>query len=146
MAAVVTIRHESHLRVVPDLPSDSAALPGLGQRPHLRLVADLPVRPSRLRYMVRRMVAASVLVAVLAGSWAALSAMASMELPPGATASGAMPQIVSGESVYVAGPGDTLWTIARALQPIGDVRPLVRELSELNGGSGLEVGQPVRLP
>jgi hypothetical protein len=146
MAAVVTIRHESHLRAVPDLPSDPAALPGLGQRPHLRLVADLPVRPSRVRYMVRRLVAALVLVAALAGSWAALSVMSSIELPPGSTSSVAMPQIVSGESVYVAGPGDTLWKIARALQPTGDVRPLVRELSELNGGSGLEVGQPVRLP
>ena len=47
-------------------------------------------------------------------------------------------------SGYVVQPGDTLWSIARRLQPEGDVRPLVDQLVDLNGGTDLAVGQ--RLP
>ena len=42
---------------------------------------------------------------------------------------------------YVVQPGDTLWGIARSLQPTGDVRPLVDELSRRVGGAGLQPGQ-----
>lgn len=143
MAAVVTPGQVSHLRPVPDLVEGPAA----GQRPDLRLVPNLPARPSTARFMVRRTVAAVVLIALLIGSWAAVSAMASVALPADAALGGVpAPQIADSDQVYVVAPGDTLWSIARALQPTGDVRPLVHQLSELNGGADLDVGQPVRLP
>ena len=59
--------------------------------------------------------------------------------PPGRHA---QPQHV----VYVVQPGDTLWAIARRLQPTGDVRPLVARLAAQRHGQPLEVGQSVSLP
>ena len=46
----------------------------------------------------------------------------------------------------VVQPGDTLWDIARVLQPEGDRSGLVRRLVELNGGAELAVGDRVVLP
>jgi hypothetical protein len=47
---------------------------------------------------------------------------------------------------YIAQRGDTLWTVARALQPSGDLTEVLRRLIRLNGGSSLAVGQRVLLP
>ena len=48
---------------------------------------------------------------------------------------------------YTVQPGDTLWSIARSLQPEGDVRPLVHGLQDVNGGgAGLSVGQVLMVP
>jgi len=47
---------------------------------------------------------------------------------------------------YVARPGDTLWSIAREIQPQGDVRPLVDELTALRHGVPLEPGDVVAWP
>jgi hypothetical protein len=47
---------------------------------------------------------------------------------------------------YLVQPGDTLWSIARKLQPAGDVRALVHQLVDANGGPDLRVGQRVVLP
>ena len=44
------------------------------------------------------------------------------------------------------GPGETLWSIAVALRPGEDPRPLVDELVALNGGTELTAGGVVRLP
>ena len=51
-----------------------------------------------------------------------------------------------GAASYVVQPGDTLWGIARSLQPDGDVRPLVGELTRVNGGAELTVGQRLVMP
>ena len=48
--------------------------------------------------------------------------------------------------VYVAQRGDTLWVVARALKPTGDLSGTIRKLVRLNGGPSLEVGQRVSLP
>lgn len=42
-------------------------------------------------------------------------------------------------------PGDTLWSIARQLRPDGDLRPVVDSLVERAGGTGIEVGQRLRI-
>ncbi|HEX7166384.1 MAG TPA: LysM domain-containing protein [Acidimicrobiales bacterium] len=49
-------------------------------------------------------------------------------------------------AVYVVGSGDTLWTIARALQPSGDVRPLVDALAAGRSGRPLQPGERIVLP
>jgi LysM repeat protein len=48
--------------------------------------------------------------------------------------------------VWVVEPGDTLWGIARQLQPSGDIRPLVDQLSRQLTGGQLQVGQRLIIP
>jgi hypothetical protein len=48
--------------------------------------------------------------------------------------------------VYVVQPGETLWDIARRLQPSGDVRPLVDRLAKAAGRAPLQIGQRLVLP
>jgi LysM domain len=48
--------------------------------------------------------------------------------------------------VWVVQPGDTIWAIARHLEPNGDVRPLVDRLSHEVHGRALQVGQRLVVP
>src|SRR3954452_25592929 len=49
--------------------------------------------------------------------------------------------------VYVVESGDTLWGIARQLDPDGDPRPIVDQLTRGNDlRRGLESGQPLQIP
>jgi nucleoid-associated protein YgaU len=49
--------------------------------------------------------------------------------------------------VYVVEPGDTLWGIARRLDPDGDPRPVVDRLARFNDlGPALQAGQSLRIP
>ena len=48
-------------------------------------------------------------------------------------------------AVYLVQPGDTYWTIARHLQPNGDVRALVDHLSSEHGGAPLQPGEQLVL-
>jgi LysM repeat protein len=48
-------------------------------------------------------------------------------------------------AVYVVQPGDTYWTIARHLQPTGDVRTLVDRLSAEHAGAALQPGEQLAL-
>jgi hypothetical protein len=94
-------------------------------------------------FWARRAVVAIVLLTVLAvvASLAALGVQAGWAMLTGGGA--AMP--VDSPVTYVVQPGDTLWSVARSLQPMGDVRPLVGVLSEHNGGAALVVGQVLEL-
>jgi hypothetical protein len=47
---------------------------------------------------------------------------------------------------FVVHSGDTLWSIARRIQPEGDVRPLVDALSAQMGGTVLQPGDVVVWP
>jgi len=49
-------------------------------------------------------------------------------------------------ATYVVQPGDTLWTIARSLQPEGDIRPLVDDLAATRHGRPLQPGERIELP
>jgi hypothetical protein len=48
--------------------------------------------------------------------------------------------------VWVVQPGDTLWAIARRVQPSGDIRPLVDAMSAEVHGHPLQVGERLVLP
>ena len=105
-------------------------------------------------YRRRRLVAALlglVVVATLAlavvGAAALVGSSGAPDGTPAATepASGpsaAAPEVTAG---YVVQPGDTVWEIARRLQPEGDVRPLVDRLAERTGGGALVAGQRLDL-
>lgn len=79
-----------------------------------------------------------LLVAVVFTVLVALPALAGVEL----WSDGAAASDPDGATVEViVGPGDTVWDIARELQPTGDVRGLVHELTEAAGGPVLQPGQ-----
>jgi len=53
---------------------------------------------------------------------------------------------VHGGYLYVARPGDTLWSIASELQPGGDPRPLVASFERQLHGAELVPGDELKLP
>lgn len=63
-----------------------------------------------------------------------------------ASASGSDRGVEHPPLVHVVQPGDTLWSIARSLQPHGDIRRLVHALAEQNGGADLSIGSQIALP
>ena len=54
--------------------------------------------------------------------------------------------VAVGGAVVIVQPGDTLWSLAREVQPDGDVRPLVAQLSRAHGGSSLRAGKRIVVP
>ena len=131
-------------------------------RPHLRLVdGDIrfgePTQRSLTRhhssstYWRRRIVVAGLLVGLL---WLTLGtrqlwSAQGTDLHPAALVTmveSAAGDALAGGGVVIVEPGDTLWSIARGLQPTGDVRPLVDRIAELNGGHSLSAGQTLMLP
>jgi LysM repeat protein len=108
------------------------------QRPHLRLV---PPRRRHAVYRRRRVVV--VVAALLLSLILGLAAVGAATVLGGAASdgTGATPAPASTADVYVVQPGDTLWTIARSLQPEGDVRGLVDRLDEAHGPGPLRPGE-----
>jgi len=109
-----------------------------------------PSEPDRATRYRRRRLAALVLTALaavaLAGSVQYLSSLSGSGHPTApADASptdpfGAPLDVVEGQ-VYIVQPGDTLWTVAAALSPGSDLRPVVDRLRAANGDATLEPGQ-----
>jgi hypothetical protein len=96
------------------------------------------VRTYRLRRVVA-VVAAIVLLAVAGLVLRAAGGLLTHE-PPAAPA---QPLHRGGE--YVVQPGDTIWSVARRMQPEGDVRPLVDRLVAGRGGATIEAGDVIPL-
>jgi hypothetical protein len=75
-----------------------------------------------------------------------LLAAAVLVVVPG-VAFGAHDEPAQATAVYTVRPGDTLWHVARRLDPAGDPRPLVDQLMRSNDlGAGLRAGQELRVP
>jgi LysM repeat protein len=120
-------------------------------RPALRLVtadggrtALVPVELGlRTVHLVVAVVAfALLLVLSLAAGNGALAGLA-----PGPTEGvGAAASAATTGPTVEAAAGDTLWSIARRIQPAGDVRSLVDQLVALNGTAPLQPGQAIALP
>jgi Tfp pilus assembly protein FimV len=103
-------------------------------------------------YTVRRLLAAVVALAVSAlGAIAVVETVgalvdlggrpaAASEIPASESAPVAAP------SLHVAAPGDTLWSIAEQYRGEVSRDRFVDALIDLNGGTVIQVGQPVRLP
>ena len=103
----------------------------------------ISVRPSRARFRRRRAVAA-LTAAVLLGAGAAL--VVPGEVSPASSGAPAASLVPVARTTYVVQPGDTLWQIARGVQPFGDVRPLVQRLGAARGGAPLRAGELLALP
>jgi hypothetical protein len=118
------------------------------ERPVLRLVpppARHRRRPGRAVYRRRRLAVLAVLAVVIG-------------LVVGATRLGGGPLTASGPApaptaasdttggTYVVQPGDTIWALARRMQPSGDVRELVDRLAAARQGAPLRAGERIVLP
>lgn len=102
---------------------------------------------SRRRTCSRRRRALAALAAALLGAGIAAGGVLG-EGPltlPGPAPAAAPAAVPVARASYVVRPGDTLWHIARSLQPEGDVRPLVQRLSAARRGAPLQVGERVVL-
>lgn len=87
------------------------------------------------------------LAAVLVGLFAIVGMIGVFDTSSSGSANATTTAVSSGRAtVWVVQPGDTYWTIARALQPSGDVRPLVDQLQAANDRGSLQPGQHVPLP
>jgi len=125
--------------------------PGLAQpqpKPrHLRLVP--PPRRHRLPdgiYWRRRMAVLIVGVVLLAAVAAGIGVLRGVANAPAPVAPATVGAGAASPDIHVVQPGDTFWSIARALQPTGDVRPLVDRLVSAHGGGPLQVGDRIALP
>jgi hypothetical protein len=119
-------------------------------RPDLRLVeGGRGARtPGALRHAVLLLAAglvAAVLLALALGAGVRLlgAGAAAPQPAPTAASSTATSPVVPDDGVVVVRPGDTLWGIAQALDPAGDVRILVDRLAERAGGPELSPGQRI---
>jgi hypothetical protein len=99
-------------------------------------------RPSAVTLRRRRVRALlAVLLLAIALAWGAVRTAAALGGEPAS-----VPERRPGPITYVVEPGDTIWSIARRLQPSGDVRDLVRSLVAANGGAEVDVGDRLVLP
>lgn len=131
-------------RPAPVRRPSGAAAGGPAGRPQLRLIpGGRSPQALAATYRRRRVVAALVLVTVLVVAVQLLQVLGGVAADLGAPA----PAAIEGPTVAVeAGPGDTLWSLARQVHPEGDVRPVVEAMVADRGTAAVEVGQQVRVP
>jgi len=144
---------EAHIRAAGGRPAyhGRAAAP----RP-ARCRAQAPAGPHRSAVAPPGHVGARPAVrrTALVGAFAVLLATCAVWVQGGGGRAGSDPLTAPGTGrtvtvaahVWVVQPGDTLWAIARRLDPNGDVRPLVDALSREVHGRPLQVGQQIVLP
>jgi hypothetical protein len=95
-------------------------------------------------YRRRRLMAATVLAAVLLAVFLAVHALVAS---PGGSGPAAVTDAVDTSGVvHVVQPGETFWAIARSLRPNEDPRPLVAQLVAAHGSASLMVGERILLP
>ena len=120
-------------------------------RPALRLLqggADAGPSPAvyRRRRVVALILAVALVVVAMAGIRAVLRPLTGSADGRPLSALDASAPVPAGTETLLVQPGESLWDIARDLQPTGDLRPLVDELAALNGGATLEAAQNLVLP
>ncbi len=87
---------------------------------------------------------AEVMPAVPAAVERQAERQAERQIEPASLAGGASAD--AGPGLYVAQPGDSMWSIAAGLVPYGQTAEFVDQLVALNGGATLSIGQRVALP
>ena len=102
-------------------------------------------RPSQAVYRRRRIAVLLCVAALVALGWLGVQRLTGNPgngplTVAGQPVSHINPALVGSTRVIVQ-PGDTLWSIARRVQPTGDLRPLVDKLSAQRHGAALQVGE-----
>lgn len=128
---------------------------------HLRLVVDRPIASGSTRQplepaVVRAIAGASLLLFLVFGAFVVVSGRGGLSDVAAAAATadrGVAPAVADRaatggdtRSTITVRPGDSVWAIARRIQPSGDVRDLVDWIVELNGGADLVPGQLLVVP
>jgi hypothetical protein len=119
-------------------------------QPHLRLLA--PRR--RIRYGRRRLVAVTLVALLVVGAWTMVHAAARLLGGDPLNATGQtrssqpvrVPSAPIAARTHVVQPGETLWSIARAEHPTGDIRAVVDQLARARHNRPLQAGEAVALP
>lgn len=128
-------------------PTCSAPACGATERAPARRPAPVHPRPRRrLSATTRRRrllftLGAAAVVGALALPVAALGGR-----PATAPRAPSTAVVVPGSTVYVVQPGDTLWSIASALDHGGDPRPLAEAIAKETGSSVVVPGERIRIP
>jgi len=116
-----------------------------GRRDPRRASSQCHPGPAVLRR--RRLVAIAALVLLLMVVWfglqAALGRIGGSPLATTGAPGGLQP---AASRVWIVRSGDTLWTIAEAMDPRGDVRPLVDRLAAEVGSTTLYPGESIAIP
>lgn len=119
-------------------------------RPQLYVVPNSPQpRLSPSIYRRRRMLAVAIALLGVITLWVvattiagALSGEASITPMQPISATQPIAGTDSGE-YYTVRPGDTLWSIAQAVHPKGDFRPVLKRLNDRYGSTGVVTGQNI---
>jgi LysM repeat protein len=129
-------RHATHTR---PRHGDLASAESLPPRSLPRALPDRETRIRRRR-LVALLMAVALIGAVATAGRALLGAASAVEpSSPQPVDASELPETVG--QTYVVKPGDTLWSIAAAIAPDSDPRPVVDALSDANGGPDLQVGE-----
>jgi hypothetical protein len=106
-----------------------------------------PGRPSRAVLRRRRLMAFGlVIILVLGVSIGLQAALGRIGGGPLATTDAPGGLQPAASHIWIVRPGDSLWSIAQAVDPHGDVRPLVDRLVAETGNAALYPGEAVALP
>lgn len=120
-------------------PVDLAGVEPLHPRSVPRVLPDRPTRIRRRRLAALFMTVA--LIGVIATAGRALLGAASSVGPSSPQPVEAPLLSPAPRHTYVVKPGDTLWSIAAAIAPDSDPRPVVAALRAANGGPDIQVGE-----
>lgn len=120
-------------------PSADPVLPRVS-----RPKAANPRARRRIAQRLRSLVVGFATVGILAALWVGASGLAALHDHPLAVISGTT-RTANGY-LYRVQPGDTLWSIAQRLDPTGDPRPVVDQLSAELHGATLQPGEQILLP
>jgi nucleoid-associated protein YgaU len=105
----------------------------------------LPDRATRLRRRrLAALVAAVIVVVAIVGAVRVAVALSGVPQSTGPEPIDVGP-VSEASTVYIVQPGDTLWSIAEAIAPDSDPRPVVDALRDANGGPTLHPGDRLRI-
>ncbi len=112
------------------------------------VVLEGGLAPARMARVYRRRRLGALLVGVVLLSVGLVAGRAALvavtpQPPPAATGTVAVRPAATAGPVVVVRPGDTIWSVARRLQPEGDVRPLVDRLAAAHGPDSLQAGEAI---
>ena len=116
------------------------------RRPVRLATTRLPARPHPSVAVRRRRAALTLVVLVALGILLGAGSLAGAGQAPATPRTQVrLDATAVASATHVVQPGDTLWSVARRIQPDGDIRPLVARLRAAHGPGPLLPGQPLRI-
>ncbi len=104
----------------------------------------LPSRQREMVYVRRRVLVSLVLLAVVVAIWLGVGSVLANRGGDPASASTVRP--ADATQVYVAQPGDTMWSLAQRFGGTSSAENYLDELIAANGGTSVAIGQAITLP